>query len=67
LAALELSDSAARRKLLDRECAGDERLRRRVEALLGAHDATGGFVEEPSGLTFQASFEWSPSWEPVTA
>ena len=43
LAALELSEPAARRELLDRECAGDQALRQRVEALLGAHDAAGGF------------------------
>ncbi len=49
LAALELSDLAARKELLERECAGDDALRQRVEALLSASDATGGFGDEPSG------------------
>ncbi len=36
LAALELSDSAARREFLDHACTGDAALLQRVEALLGA-------------------------------
>jgi len=32
---------------LDRECGGDEDLRRKVEALLSAHDRVGNFLEEP--------------------
>jgi hypothetical protein len=32
---------------LERECAGDENLRRKVEALLRAHDRIGSFLEEP--------------------
>ena len=32
---------------LERVCAGDEKLRRSVEALLRAHDRLGNFLEEP--------------------
>ncbi len=32
---------------LERVCAGDENLRRRVEALLRAHNRLGDFLEEP--------------------
>jgi serine/threonine protein kinase/tetratricopeptide (TPR) repeat protein len=41
-AAFELSDPAQRAALLDRECAGDDALRRRVEVLLAAHDDSAG-------------------------
>ena len=33
--------------LLERRCAGDLELRRKVEALLKAHDRLGNFLEEP--------------------
>ena len=36
-----------RAALLDGACGGDENLRRRVEALLDAHDRIGHFLEEP--------------------
>lgn len=32
---------------LDRACSNDENLRRKVEALLRAHDRIGDFLEEP--------------------
>lgn len=32
---------------LERVCAGDENLRHKVEALLGAHDRLGNFLDEP--------------------
>ncbi len=38
----------ARAALLARTCAGDERLRRRVELLLKSHDAAGNFIAEPA-------------------
>src|SRR6516165_10779530 len=41
-AAVELTDSAHRAALLDRECAGDHALRSRVEVLLAAHDDSAG-------------------------
>ena len=33
---------------LDRACAEDERLRRKIEALLRSNDRTGGFLEQPA-------------------
>ena len=43
---LPVRDRAA---FLEVECAGDEELRRKVEALLRAHDRIGRFLEEPPG------------------
>ena len=40
--------AAERADYLDRACAGDGRLRRKVEALLKAHDRLGNFLEKPS-------------------
>ncbi len=57
LAALELTEPAARREMLDRECASDAALRQRVEALLGAHDAAGGFGDKPSRPGFNATID----------
>src|SRR5262249_11538976 len=45
VAALE-QPAADRPALLDRECGADGELRRRVEALLKAHDEPGSFLEE---------------------
>jgi eukaryotic-like serine/threonine-protein kinase len=36
-----------RAAFLEKECRGDENLRRKVEALLRAHDRIGDFLEEP--------------------
>lgn len=36
-----------RAAFLDIACVGDENLRRKVEALLKAHDRVGNFLEEP--------------------
>jgi hypothetical protein len=36
-----------RAAFLDKACSGDEELRRKVEALLRAHDRVGNFLEEP--------------------
>jgi hypothetical protein len=36
-----------RSAFLERACAGDENLRRKVDALLRAHDRVGSFLEEP--------------------
>jgi serine/threonine protein kinase len=57
LSALELSEPAARREFLDRECGSDSALRQRVEALLGAHDAAGGFGDKPSRPGFDATID----------
>lgn len=66
LTALELSDATARRELLNRKCAGDEALLRRVAALLSAHDAAGGFGDEPSGSAFAATIQSSLNMRPGT-
>ncbi|MFO0867415.1 MAG: serine/threonine-protein kinase [Pirellulales bacterium] len=66
LAAVELSEAAARDQLLERECAGDPALRQRVEALLRAHDATGGFGDEPSAPTGDAPCETPLAIRPGT-
>ncbi len=55
LAALEVTDSAARRALLDRQCGNDQSLRARVEELLSADAATKGFDAAPSGSTAMAT------------
>jgi serine/threonine protein kinase/tetratricopeptide (TPR) repeat protein len=47
LAALERDDPADRAALLGRECAGDLKLRRRVEALLLAHDQPDSLLDQP--------------------
>jgi eukaryotic-like serine/threonine-protein kinase len=47
LAALEQETPADRRILLDRECAADDELRRRVEALLIAHDQPDSLLDRP--------------------
>src|SRR4051812_29411313 len=44
-AARRLDDPQARKEYLDQVCAGNVELRERVEALLGAHAAAGGFLE----------------------
>ena len=36
-----------RATILDEACGGDDDLRRKVEALLRAHDRIGSFLEEP--------------------
>jgi uncharacterized membrane protein len=45
--AVEATDAAARAQVLNRECGADTELRQRVEALLAAHDASGGFLDRP--------------------
>ena len=44
-----------RAAFLDEGCAGDEALRRQVEALLAAHEEAGSFIENPAG---SKHFEW---------
>ncbi len=57
LTALECPNPVARREFLDRECAGDSDLRQRVDELLGAHDATGGFADKLSSQVLQATVD----------
>jgi hypothetical protein len=47
LAVLEQEPLADRASILDRECAADEELRRRVEALLIAHDKSDNLLDRP--------------------
>ena len=48
-AAIDLTDVTQRAALLDRECAGDAELRRRVEILLTAHDDSPGLHRAGAG------------------
>ena len=48
LEALRVGDAGLRLALIGERCGGDEALRRRVEALLRAHDAAGGFLDAPA-------------------
>jgi WD40 repeat protein/serine/threonine protein kinase len=48
LAAAEEPSPPGRAAVLDRECGPDAELRRRVEALLKAHDAPGSFLDRPA-------------------
>jgi len=49
VAALEKPTAAERRDFLERACAGDVALRRRVERLLAAHLRTLGILDQPAG------------------
>jgi eukaryotic-like serine/threonine-protein kinase len=51
LEAVEYHDLADRTVILDRECLDDADLRRRVEALLKAHDEFNSFPNEPVVVT----------------
>ena len=54
--ALERTDPAARAAYLDGACEGDAALRRRVEALLAAHDGAGRFLEpDPAAMSETAA------------
>ena len=47
LAAVEYREPTERSAVLDRECAGDQELRRRVESLLQANDEPDDFLDRP--------------------
>src|SRR5271167_4805065 len=47
LSAVECHEPAARAAVLDRECSTDAELRRRVEALLRAHDQPDSLLDQP--------------------
>jgi hypothetical protein len=49
LDALKRKDPAERSAFLDRACAGNPAQRQRLEALVRAHDQTGGALEQPVG------------------
>ena len=63
LAALEKASAPERSVYLDRACAGDDELRRRVEKLLRAQRQLGDFLESPAPEV-AATFV-PPSAEPV--
>jgi WD40 repeat protein/tRNA A-37 threonylcarbamoyl transferase component Bud32 len=46
--ALEKKSPAERSAYLREACGGDEKLRQRVEALLGSHEAASGFLNQPA-------------------
>jgi eukaryotic-like serine/threonine-protein kinase len=48
LAALDMVDPAERAAYMDGACAGDETLRRQVEALFAAHERSGEFLDVPA-------------------
>jgi WD40 repeat protein/serine/threonine protein kinase len=48
LRAVEIEAADKRRALLDAECAGDERLRQQVDALLAASEKVGSFLRQPA-------------------
>jgi hypothetical protein len=47
LEAVNYHDRVERHAILHRECGEDDELRRRVEALLKAHDEFNGFLNQP--------------------
>ena len=51
LEAAEHHDPVNRVAILDRECSADPELRRRVEALLRAHDEFNSFLNDPVVVT----------------
>ncbi len=53
--ALERTDPTARAAYLDSACRDDSTLRRRVEALLAAHEGAGRFLEPDSGVMSETS------------
>jgi serine/threonine protein kinase/WD40 repeat protein len=57
LAAVEADDPAQQAAILDRECAGDPELRRRVEALLQAHRNPASVLDRPAVAPLRAAPE----------
>ena len=41
-------DASSRSAYLNDACAGDDSLRREVDAMLASHDQAGSFIEEPA-------------------
>ncbi|MGH7173193.1 MAG: protein kinase domain-containing protein, partial [Gemmataceae bacterium] len=68
IAALHQRDPAARADLLDRDCAGDQPLRIRVEELLREQEQLGSFLERPAaGLGETGAFTPPEGGETVVA
>jgi serine/threonine protein kinase len=55
IAALQKDSLQQRQQYLDEACAGDDALRRNVEALLAAHGRAGDFLKEPVLGTFEGA------------
>jgi serine/threonine protein kinase/Flp pilus assembly protein TadD len=55
VAALELTDSPARRAFIDHECAGDAELRARLDDLLAANEEPDSAVERPFVLSMDST------------
>jgi tRNA A-37 threonylcarbamoyl transferase component Bud32 len=53
--ALEIADADARRAFLDRRCGDDADLRRRLDALLAAHDAPASALEKPLAVAAETA------------
>jgi len=60
-AALDRDDPAERAKYLDQACCGDAPLRQRIEALLRAHEETGGSGKVPLGEQMTVAGSPKPS------
>ncbi|HEY1686680.1 MAG TPA: hypothetical protein VGG19_18100, partial [Tepidisphaeraceae bacterium] len=64
--ALQIKNTADRAEYLDKACAGDSRLRERVESLLAAHEDAASFLESPAAkLTIEAPATLAPP-QPIT-
>jgi serine/threonine protein kinase/formylglycine-generating enzyme required for sulfatase activity len=55
LAALDIDDPAGRSAYLDKACAGDPGLRRRLDELLRSHDRAGAFLAKPAAEVMAAA------------
>lgn len=66
-AAAEIADPPVRRDFLDRECAGDADLRRRIDILLRAHDHPDSALEGPLGRPVDSGTRPFHPAEPRTA
>src|SRR5437763_10440861 len=58
--------AAERAAFLGRECSGDAELRQRVEALLGAHEKAGEFLNEPPAAVSAKTFVITTGMVPIT-
>ena len=65
IAALKINDDAQRVAYLDEACAGDVGLKRRVEALLGALNDAGSYLEQPA-LDPVATLDQPITDQPIT-
>src|SRR5947209_20212428 len=64
LAAAEKASSEERSAFLTEACGSDAELRRRVEGLLEAHDASGGWLGSPDPVPIDETRPHSPGEDP---